>query len=70
MTWMEPESSMLSGVSQRKINIIWFHSYVDFKKQNKLAKEKQERRNQNQNNNKTRHNYREYTDGYLGRDVG
>ena len=35
-TWMELESMMLrEKVSQRKTNTIWFHSYVDFKKQNK-----------------------------------
>ena len=34
-TWMELESIILSKVSQRKTNTIWFHSYVEFKKQNK-----------------------------------
>ena len=32
-TWMELEDIMLSEISQRKTNIIWFHSYVEFKKQ-------------------------------------
>ena len=42
MTRMELENIMLSEISQRKTNTNWFHSYVEFKKQNKLAKEKQE----------------------------
>ena len=39
MTWMELESIMLSEVSHRKTNTIWFHSYVEFKKQTKGEKE-------------------------------
>ena len=34
-TWMEVECIMLSKISQRKTNTIRFHSYVEFKKQNK-----------------------------------
>ena len=37
MTWMELEDIMLSKISQRKTNTIWFHSYVEFKKQNRGA---------------------------------
>ena len=33
--WMGPECIMLSKISQKKINIIRFHSYVEFKKQNR-----------------------------------
>ena len=35
MTWIEPECIMLSEITQRKTNTIGFHSYVEFKKQNK-----------------------------------
>ena len=31
-TWMELEGIMLSEISQRMIIIIWFHSYVEYKK--------------------------------------
>ena len=44
MTWMQLESIMLSEISQRKTKTIWFHSYVDFKKQNKWAKGKKRER--------------------------
>ena len=33
--WMELDGIMLSEISQRKTNIIWFHSYDDFKRQNR-----------------------------------
>ena len=33
--WMELEGIMLSEISQRKTNIISFHSYEDFKRQNR-----------------------------------
>ena len=36
--WMELESIMLSEISQRKTNAIWFHSYAEFKKWNKQKK--------------------------------
>ena len=32
-TWMELGGFMLSEISQRKTNIIWLHSYEDFKTQ-------------------------------------
>ena len=31
--WRELGSIMLSLMSQRKTNTIWFHSYIEFKKQ-------------------------------------
>ena len=34
-TWMELEGIMLSEINQRKTNIIWLHSYEDFKRQNR-----------------------------------
>ena len=34
-TWMDLEDIMLSEVSQRKTNTLRFHSYVEFKKQNR-----------------------------------
>ena len=34
-TWMELEGIMLSKISQRKTNILWLHSYEDFKIQNR-----------------------------------
>ena len=34
-TGMELGGIMLSEISQRKTNTIWFHSYVEFKKQNR-----------------------------------
>jgi len=36
-TWMELECIMLNKISQseKDKNIIWFHSYVEFKKQNR-----------------------------------
>ena len=49
MMWMELESIMLSKISQRKTNTIGFHSYVEFKKQNKSAKEKRERERERDN---------------------
>ena len=34
-TWMELEAIMLSEISLRITNIIWLHSYEDFKRQNR-----------------------------------
>ena len=34
-TWMEVECIMLSEINLGKANIIWFHSHVEFKKQNR-----------------------------------
>ena len=36
-TWMDLEGIMLSEISQRKINTIWYHLYVESKKYNKLV---------------------------------
>ena len=38
ITWMEHEGIMLSEISQRKTNTIWFHSYVESKKQKQTTK--------------------------------
>ena len=35
--WMELEGIILSEISQRKTNIIWPHSYEDFKTQHRSA---------------------------------
>ena len=59
MTWMELECIIPSKISQWKTNI-WFHSYVEFKKQDKLAKGEKEERGKPRN----RLNYREQTNGY------
>ena len=43
-TWMDPERIMLSEVTQRKMNIIWYHLYVESKKMiqmDLLTKQKQ-----------------------------
>ena len=42
-TWMELDSIMLSKISQRKSNIIWSHSYVEFKRQKKKEQKKKKR---------------------------
>ena len=31
-TWMDPEGIMLSEISQRKTNTVWYHLYVNLKK--------------------------------------
>ena len=35
--WMDLEGIMLSEISQRKINTVWYHLYVESKKYNKLV---------------------------------
>jgi len=45
--WNELESIMLSEMNQRNAYTIWFHSYVEFKKQNK-GKEQKKKRERNQ----------------------
>ena len=32
LTWMDLEGVMLSELSQRKTNTVWFHSYVESQK--------------------------------------
>ena len=32
-----------SAISQRKTNTVWFHSYVEFKKQSKWTKKKRDK---------------------------
>ena len=44
-TWMELEGIMLSEISQRKTNIIWLHSYEDFKTQNRWTQGKGSKNN-------------------------
>ena len=34
--WMEHEGIKLSEISQRKTNIIWLHSYEEFKRQKQM----------------------------------
>ena len=34
-TWMDLQGVMLSKISQRKTNTVWFHLYGKYKKQNK-----------------------------------
>ena len=36
-TWMNLEGIMLSEISQRKTNIVWYHLYLESKKYNKLV---------------------------------
>ena len=60
MTWVELESIMLSEICQRKTTIIWFHSYVEFKNQNK-----QNGKNETEKQTKKQTlNYREQIEGY------
>ena len=58
-TWMDLESIMLSEVSQRKTNIVWYHLYVASKKYNKLV---------NNIKKKQTDKYREQTSGYQWRE--
>ena len=39
-TWVELEVTMLSEIRQRKANTMWFHLYVESKKQNKQIRTK------------------------------
>ena len=58
-TWMDLEGIMLSEISQRKTNTVWYHLYVESKKYNKqmnITKQKQI------------HRYREQTNGYQWED--
>lgn len=57
MTGMELESVLLIKISQRKRNTALFYSHMEFKKQNKSAKE-----NKRQTRKQTL-NYSEHTDG-------
>ena len=43
MMWIQPETIMLSEVSQRRANTIRFHSYVEFKKQNEQREKEREK---------------------------
>ena len=54
-TWMDLEVIMLSEISQRKINTVWYHLYVESKKYNKVV---------NITKKKQIHRYREQTTGY------
>ena len=58
-TSMDLEGVTLSEISQRETNPIGFHSYVEFKKQNK-----QERKDRDRQTKKQTPNYREHTDGH------
>ena len=50
---------MLSEISQGNTNTIWLYSYVEFKKQNKWAKERKQRQTKNETINQ-----RQQTNGY------
>ena len=52
------ECMMVSKVSQRKTNSIWFHSYVEFKKQNKWPKGKRERERDRERGRKREANHK------------
>ena len=52
---MDLEGIMLSEISQRKTNTVWYHLYVESKKYNKLV---------NITKQKQTHSYREQTSGY------
>ena len=54
-TWMALEVFMLSEIRQRKINTLWYHSYVEYKKYNKLV---------NVTKKKQTDRYREQSGGY------
>ena len=53
--WMDLEDIMLSEVTQRKTNIVWYHLYVESKQYNKLV---------NITKKKQTPRYREQTSGY------
>ena len=52
---MDPKDIMTSDISQRKTHTIWFHLYVESKRQNKWTKKKKTEKT---------HRYREQTDGW------
>ena len=54
-TWMDLEGIMLSEISQRKTNTVWYHLYVESKKYNRLV---------NMTKKKQTHRCREQTCGY------
>ena len=54
-TWMDLEGIMLSEISQRKKNTVWYHLHVESKKHNKLV---------NKTIKKQTHKYREQASGY------
>ena len=51
-TWVELEGIMLGEMSQRKTNSVWFHLFVESKKQNKWT---------NRTEKKQSYRYREQT---------
>ena len=63
-TWVDLEGIMLSEKHQRKVDTIWFHSYVEFKKQYKWAKG--EKRETNQEIDSTIENKLMVTRGEVG----
>ena len=54
-TWMYLEGIMLSEISQRKTNTVWYHLCVESKKYNKLV---------NIRKKKQTHKYRDQASGY------
>ena len=76
-TWIDLQSIAQSKISQRKINTIWFHSSVEFKKLSKWTKEKKrdklkQQQQQQQLQNKQILNYIEkiVTRGEVGGGMG
>ena len=55
--WMDLEGIMLSEISQRKTNTVWYHLYVESKKYNRLVNITKKRQT---------HRYRAQTSGYQG----
>ena len=56
VTWMDLEGIMLSEISQRKTNIVWYRLYVESNKIQQTSEKKQKK--------KQTHRYREQTSGY------
>ena len=53
MTWIGLDGIMLSGINQRKTIIICSHSYVEFKKQQKIIGEGMEKQNKTKSERET-----------------
>jgi len=51
-TWVDLEGIMLSEINQRKTNTLWFHPYVEFKKQNRQKRDQEKKKTQLNTENK------------------